>query len=94
MQQPEQPKQPEQPEYRMPWPDPSFDHYQIDIWDDMVYRVKRIIGSTFPKSSYLCRDKGGAWCWQQDLSLAETWETVQNACASLAECLTQHGVIG
>lgn len=81
----------------MPLPDYAFDFYQIDFWDDMRYRVRRMHVSG--KSSqtnhhYLSRDPGGAWTWSADRDQSESWEAVQNACLSLSEALTQHGVIG
>ena len=75
-------------------PDLTFDFYQIVMWDDMRYRVSRLTLSKVGRPDLLSRDAGGRWCWRPKPEKSESWETAQNACLSLSEALTQHGVIG
>ena len=77
-----------QPELKI---DPAFDDYQICMWNDLRYRVKRV---STRGTDYLARNNGGEFVWQKSAANADHWEAVQDAALSLAQCLNQHGVIG
>ena len=80
-------------------PDRAFDFYEIAMWDDLRYRVRRtyIRGKgehAVERHHYLTRDAGGGFIWVDEPEKAEAWEAVQAGALSLIWVLNQHGVNG